>query len=311
MIALTELTKGHAGVNVAVEIIRTLDWFGIKEKIGYITADNHGANDTMCKEIEHLLESTRWQAKERRLRCAGHIFNIAIQAFFFVKNDEALDVAITQSERSNTSLDDELLRGSQKEDLGGWLKITPLQKTLNITILLRRSDKLFAVFKGMAGKVIRAPNDTRWNSYLNTFEDAVELKAQFTTFCVLAKHDSDSLTASEWTLIEQTVAFLQPFKQATKLLEGDEVTLDKVQLIMDSLVAHFKEQMALYRSNTSFNESLVTAWHAFDKYYKLIDETGAYTAAILLHPNRRKSYLQAAWHRDWVSAGVERARSIW
>ena len=80
---------------------------------------------------------------------------------------------------------------------------------------------------------------------------------------------------------------------------------------MDSLIAHFKQQMSLHRSNTSFNASLVTAWHTFDKYYNLIDETGAYTAAILLHPNRRKSYLQAAWNRDWVNPGVERATSIW
>jgi hypothetical protein len=55
----------------------------------------------------------------------------------------------------------------------------------------------------------------------------------------------------------------------------------------------------------------VTAWYAFDKYYQLIDQTGAYTAAILLHPSYRKSYLQTAWHKDWVSPGIERARAIW
>jgi hypothetical protein len=36
----------------------------------------------------------------------------------------------------------------------------------------------------MAGKVIRLPNDTKWNSYLNTFKDAIELKTAYTTFCV-------------------------------------------------------------------------------------------------------------------------------
>jgi len=311
LLALPELHEGHAGEAVAPHILRTLERYSITEKLGYITTDNHGANDTMCRAIESALQALNWTAKERRLRCAGHIFNIAIQAFFYAKNDEALNVAINKSERSNTSIDDALLQGSQKEEEGGWLKVAPLQKVLNIATILRRSDRHYQQFKAIAGKVIRAHNDTRWNSYLNTFEDALELKAQFTSFCVTAERSDDLLSPSEWTLLEQTITFLQPFKYATKLLEGDSVSLDRVQLTMDSLVAHFQQQMSLHRNNTSFNASLVTAWHAFDKYYTLIDETGAYTAAILLHPNRRKSYLQAAWRKDWVNPGVERARLIW
>ena len=160
--------------------------------------------------------------------------------------------------------------------------------------------------------MIRAPNDMRWNSYLNTFKDALELKTYYTTFCVdFDKEDEYQLTASEWHLVQLTIAFLQPFKEATKRYKGDYVTLDKVQLIMDALAAHFKEQKDLHRGNTSFSESIVIAWYAFDKYYQLIDETGAYTAAILLHPSYRKGYLQTAWHKDWVSPGVERAREIW
>ena len=80
---------------------------------------------------------------------------------------------------------------------------------------------------------------------------------------------------------------------------------------MDALSAHFKEQQHLHRANTSFNESITTSWYAFDKYYILIDQTGAYSAAILLHPSHRKAYLQAAWKKDWVSYGVDRARVIW
>ena len=163
----------------------------------------------------------------------------------------------------------------------------------------------------MAGKVIRSPNDTRWNSYLNTFEDAIQLKAQYTSFCADNDKDEYHLIASEWHLVQLTIDFLQPFKDATKRCEGDYVTLDKVQLTMDALSAHFKEQQALHKSNTSFTESIVTAWYAFDKYYKLIDHTGAYTAAILLHPSYRKSYLQTAWQKDWVSHGIDRAREVW
>ena len=80
---------------------------------------------------------------------------------------------------------------------------------------------------------------------------------------------------------------------------------------MDALTAHFKEQQSAHRSNTSFSESIITSWYAFDKYYLLIDQTGAYSAAILLHPSYRKGYLQTAWQKQWVLPGIERARSIW
>lgn len=80
---------------------------------------------------------------------------------------------------------------------------------------------------------------------------------------------------------------------------------------MDSLADYFKEQSELFKGNESFNTLIVTSWHAFDKYYKLIDRTAAYSAALLLHPNHRRSYLQASWHSSWVGPGVERAKGLW
>ena len=312
LLSLPELRNGHAGVEVASKTMATLEAYGTTDRLVYITADNHGANDTMCEELSKRLFNAQWQPVQRRLRCIGHIINIAVQAFFFARSSEAVDSAITESQRSGFSIDDELTQLSEKsDDEGGFLKIAPLQKILSLCTHLRRSDKHFNHFKRIATKVIRSPNDTRWNSYLNTFEDAVELKASYSSYCADYDKDEYQLTTSEWQLVQLTIDFLQPFKEATKRCEGDYVTLDKVQLIMDALAAHFKEQKDLHRTNTSFTESIITGWYAFDKYYKLIDQTGAYTAAILLHPSYRKSYLQTAWQKDWVSHGVDRARALW
>jgi hypothetical protein len=183
---------------------------------------------------------------------------------------------------------------------------------LKFVTTLRRFDRLYNRFKNAAGKAIRAPNATRWNSYYNTFQDALELKGYYTSFI----HDNPALaeyelTTADWLLVEQTLTFLEPFKEATKRCEGDYVTLDKVQLHMDGLDAHFKEQQELYKQEPEMLGSIFTSWHAFDKYYKVIDTTGAYTAAILLHPALRKSYLTSAWKRDWITAGIQRARALW
>lgn len=49
---LPELDQGYAGIHVAEKIIDTLQAFSIKEQLGYITADNHGANNTLCAALE-------------------------------------------------------------------------------------------------------------------------------------------------------------------------------------------------------------------------------------------------------------------
>lgn len=41
------MNEGHTGPQVASKIMETLDWYGIRQKLGYITSDNHGANDTI------------------------------------------------------------------------------------------------------------------------------------------------------------------------------------------------------------------------------------------------------------------------
>jgi hypothetical protein len=94
LLSLPELRNGHAGVEVAAQIATTLEAYDITDRLGYITTDNHGANDTMCEELSKRLSYTQWQPKQRRLRCIGHIINIAVQAFFFARNNEAVDLAV-------------------------------------------------------------------------------------------------------------------------------------------------------------------------------------------------------------------------
>ena len=57
--------------------------------------------------------------------------------------------------------------------------------------------------------------------------------------------------------------------------------------------------------------SIFTSWYAFNKYYKLVDKTSAYTTALLLHPSLRKAYLTTAWKREWITSGVVRAKELW
>jgi hypothetical protein len=50
---------------------------------------------------------------------------------------------------------------------------------------------------------------------------------------------------------------------------------------------------------------------AFDKYYSLTDQVPAYAAALLLHPSRRKRYIDANWNESWVSTVLPQLQSLW
>jgi hypothetical protein len=52
-------------------------------------------------------------------------------------------------------------------------------------------------------------------------------------------------------------------------------------------------------------------WYVLDKYYKSSDEAPAYTTALLLHPMRRKKYIDLNWDPSWCGPALKAAREIW
>lgn len=129
-------------------------------------------------------------------------------------------------------------------------------------------------------------------------------------------HDNPQLSACElsqpeWRLLRNTEQFLQRLKEQNKRCEGDDVMLGQLQDSMDFLVDHFEKQLQKHRSNRPFVECITTGWYNVDKYYNKIDESGAHAAAILLHPNKQRAYLQAAWQSTCIKPGLRRDEELW
>jgi hypothetical protein len=98
LIALAELEAGHSGEEVAKHVIQTMEWYGFGDRLGFITGDNHGANDTLCRAVAEAVPG--WNPVDNRLRCLGHIMNLAVQAFLFAKDEDAIEEAERQSQHS-------------------------------------------------------------------------------------------------------------------------------------------------------------------------------------------------------------------
>ena len=83
---------------------------------------------------------------------------------------------------------------------------------------------------------------------------------------------------------------------------------------MDFLIQHLKQKQEEHKEQLNLSSSLMTAWYAFDKYYKLTDQSPAYAAALLLHPSYRKEYVETHWgniKKTTVRSTIELARRLW
>lgn len=312
LIALPELPKGHAGSECAIRLCSTAQMYDFESRLGSVTSDNATAMDSMAKSLEGLLanKGIHWPAATNRLRCLGHVLNLAVQAFLFARDPEAVEYASQLSDQTQQPLDEALGALSQSA-ANGWSTTLPLQKLREFTVCLRNM-KRYNEFKALAGRVITMPNETRWSSWTTMIEDALSLRAKVNEF-ISEREDLFHLEfhRDEWRMLEDTYQFLQPFKEACKACEGDTVTLDCMITTLDILIAHFKASQKRHANNAALLSSITTSWYALDKYYKLTDDSPIYTAALLLHPSYRKQYLTSTWPKAWVKPAVQRVKELW
>jgi hypothetical protein len=315
------------GSYLASLLIQTCQDYSLLHRLGWITSDNVTVNDTLVRSIElHMRNSgiTNWTEKTRRLRCIGHIINLATQAFTFADNVEATEIAYTRAEISQ--LDNELDNESliSMESTGCGLVKQPALQKLKALAVAMRDDRFWQAFKTIArsypelpSTVPKVPGETRWNGWLLMIEEAFQTKPILDA--LLARyHDSLELMVlsdEDWQLLKHIAGFLTPSKEVTKKTEGHKTTLDSFQPSMEFLINHFEKQQAVHTRREVMLRPINTAWLLFEKYYSLIDQSGAYITALLLHPKRRVKWLKRRWttseKEKWLTTGLKRAKDLW
>ncbi|KAH7119462.1 hypothetical protein B0J13DRAFT_457805, partial [Dactylonectria estremocensis] len=56
--------------------------------------------------------------------------------------------------------------------------------------------------------------------------------------------------------------------------------------------------------------SIDMCWSILDKYYAMTEDVLVYTAALLLDPIKRKSYIEECWPEEWHEGASAAARSL-
>jgi hypothetical protein len=80
---------------------------------------------------------------------------------------------------------------------------------------------------------------------------------------------------------------------------------------MDVLHRHYQQAFDKYNAHQQLLGAVLTSWHVFDKYYQLSDESPAYGAALILHPSRRKSYIQKNSPKGWHKKIFNEVKKLW
>ncbi|EKG08972.1 HAT domain-containing protein [Macrophomina phaseolina MS6] len=332
LLGLPQLRGSHGGQHQAEYVNGIIDWYEIAHKLGYYIGDNHGSNDKCCRFISrHLREQyqVNWEPKTRRIRCHGHIINLASQAFIFASDKETIDAVVKEIRQEAESGDEDDLNGSSDEGIEydeevrlsalskkkrlSWRDVGPLGKLHAIVAYMRASELLYNEFLAAAGRMIPMDNDTRWDSWHTMNAVACELEGHVDTFVknhrkAIGKY---ALTPDDWETLREINVFLKPFEKVTKGTQGDLDSIEKTLVTMDVLVKHLEKQKNKHANNTEFQNAILMAWYAFDKYYSLTDQVPAYAAALLLHPSRRKRYIDANWKKSWVRAVLPKLQSLW
>lgn len=240
LLALHEV-GGHSGDEQFSILLPVLEDYGIVRKLGSVVGDNASTNDTLCRAIGNYLqknENIKWDPIFRRIRCTGHIINLAVQAFLF-HNAPPEELRLCDEQELEGEQGDEIEKRASFRAMG------PLGKLHNIVVHIRGSPARTKVFMGLAGRLIPLDNRTRWNSWYQMLVVANEKAAAIDAYSkeYLETLTEEYLSPDDWKHLRTIMSFLQPFYRATLETQGDNATIDCVLFTMDVLTQVFESAL--------------------------------------------------------------------
>jgi hypothetical protein len=188
IIGLRSLEGSHTGANMGDVIMEILQEYRVEEKIGYIMGDNATHNVTLVRALaeEQVHRTYHCDAEEHRLRCVGHVINLAVKDFWFGDVDHALlqrTVIFTH------------------DTMAEWRKMGPWGKAHNITVYVLGSPQWRQEFKQLGGTtILHRDNAAWWNTGYTMIQSIIRNRDAVEVVCPRHSEylDSDRLSDDDW-----------------------------------------------------------------------------------------------------------------
>lgn len=254
LLALPAVSGRHTGDNLANEVGDVLaEWNLESERLGYVVLDNASNNDTA---MEALGKEHGFDPDERRLRCLGHVINLAVKQLIFGEAADAMEIGGGDEMESESDIDP--LRADR---LAQWRRRGPIGRLHNLnSAILNSPQKLECILKwqvedlesGILERIdvetgkkrvpLRpiADNETRWNSRHRMMVRALLLRRYFNR--IVEKAESawerskrrsskpsmldDRMSEEDWDVVDALIQVLGPFDEISVRLQGNPKTSD-------------------------------------------------------------------------------------
>src|SRR5438046_2183303 len=126
---------------MAQSVIAVIKEYEVTNILGYCILDNASSNDTSVRAVSKQLHPNL-NPKKRRLRCLGHVINLATKAFLFGGEAEACEVEVDLYTQRQLDL--------EKKELKAWRKLGPIGKLHNIVTYIRKTPQRREAFIDLA-----------------------------------------------------------------------------------------------------------------------------------------------------------------
>jgi hypothetical protein len=303
VVRIKELEGQHSGENMAEAIMEFIREFGIASKVGYFMMDNATNMNTMIDKVSDDLEhefDVFYDPLPHRLRCFGHIINLAVMEFLIGKRPPTTDS----------------YHGPSDEEVEQWRKRGAIGKLHNIVVYITWTPQRLQTFTRLTdGLRLRRDNDTRWNSWYGMVEWVLrpKIRQAITVFCAQEPAlQDDVLTPADWITLAETHKFLEPFYDATIANEGMGISISDVLPAIDYLLHHIE---AAKKATTipHLATMMETAWAKLADYYELTEDSLVYSAATVLNPSLKWAYMEKTWEDkiEWIERAKARVGELW
>ncbi|KAF5537639.1 ribonuclease H [Fusarium phyllophilum] len=276
LLGLPECKYSHSGATQAELIAGTLQKFNITaQSLGYYIGDNATSNDTCLEELSKVLEAesgAEYPHKRRRIRCIGHIINLALRAFLLDRSKEALRAALeaTADEPGTTMLEEfsQQLHELDPAEIAAHSDTTTHQEQ-------RQEER--------QEQPTRKPTHARGKRAATTHQQASNVDERF----------------AGW----QGIPALAKLHALAVYIRSSALHNDQWY---DA--AHYSQPS---NRDDRIIHSIDMCWFILDKYYTMTEDVPVYAAALLLDPSKRKRYIEECWPEEWHEGAFAAARSLW
>jgi hypothetical protein len=353
LLSIPSITDSHTGENIAQGVASIIQEFGLKERIGYFVLDNAANNDKAIQTLGTIFNFD--PVKRRLRCAAHIVNLVAIQIMYGkdleafeteTTNIQHLlqDLEMWRRKGALGKLRNIIMWITDRHADGSRLReFKALQAEYQSSLIEEYK-------RNRPSTELKRPNNTRWNSHYYAFEMACRNRAAIDAYAEKEERAfnirleqtqqknrrrgnqislptkptivEDKLSVDDWITITRYMEILKPLMLVTKKLEGypqegRNGLMWEVLPCYEFLLSHFERLSNQYEHDPDNNLkcNIQLGWQKLDEYYKKLDDTEVYVAALALHPKHRLARIKEMWanreEEGWVAMAENQLKDLW